>query len=653
MSSMWRVAVFLPVLLGTAASSSAQYQPTSYAPAYAAVPATSVATSINDWRTLRQSSGYRFPDYARFLIPNPGWPDDSRMRAWAEKAMQPGENAATVLAFYANGKPGSGNGWARLADAYAASGRMTEAVDAARNAWGSADLSGADELAIWSRYGASFSRADHDRRVDSLLFAKRPDDAARFLPMASPQRQAAFGARIAMQRGSADAESRYQNVIAGVTSDAGLMMDRARYLRANNYDRSAQQLAGRSHTFAYRPADPARFFDLLVDLANGAAQERDWQTVYNITRQIDDVLPVGSAVADQPLAIRDDYTTLAWLGGSVALDRMQSPASAVALFDRYARAGRSLQVQTKGDYWAGRAQLAAGRLQEANTYFQRAAAYPDLFYGQLALERLGRSVTPPPQAVPQYTATAAQRTAFYNRRLVQAVRMLQNSSAEQALFVKALAESLGTDADRNLAVELGQQINRQDLAVWTARMARIKGSMFYVRQAYPSLPASVSSDLWSLAHGISRQESSFDPYAMSHAGARGMMQLMTGTAREQAGKMGVTYDSYRLISDPSYNVMLGSAYFQRMLNIWGGNVPLAVASYNAGSGNVSKWVRQYGDPRGQVDVVKWIEAIPFVETKAYVQRVIENSVVYDSIRGGQQQQSAMHVSRYLGKSRPG
>jgi soluble lytic murein transglycosylase len=469
--------------------------------------------------------------------------------------------------------------------------------------------------------------------------------------MASPQRQAAFGARIEMQRNSADAESRYQSVIGTVTSDAGLMMDRARYLRANNYDRSAQQLAARPHTFAYRPADPERFFEMLIALANDAAQDRDWQTAYNITRQIDDVLQVGANVADQPLAIRDDYTTLAWLGGSIALDRMQRPASAVTMYDRYARAGRSLQVQTKGYYWAGRAELAAGRFAEANAYFQRAAAYPELFYGQLALERLGRSVTPPPQAVSQ--ASAAQRTAFYNRRLVQAVRMLQTSSTEQALFVKALAESLDTDTDRNLAVELGQLLRRQDLAVWTARMARIKGSMFYVRQAYPSLPASVSSNLWSLAHGISRQESSFDPYAMSHAGARGMMQLMTGTAREQAAKMGVAYDGYRLISDPSYNVMLGSAYFQRMLGIWGGNVPLAVASYNAGSGNVGKWVRQYGDPRGKVDVLKWIEAIPFVETKAYVQRVIENSVVYDSMRPGQPQQSAMHVSRYLGKSRPG
>jgi soluble lytic murein transglycosylase len=177
--------------------------------------------------------------------------------------------------------------------------------------------------------------------------------------------------------------------------------------------------------------------------------------------------------------------------------------------------------------------------------------------------------------------------------------------------------------------------------------------MYYVRQAFPNLPAQVSGDLWSLAHGITRQESSFNPYAVSHAGARGMMQLMPGTAREQAGKMGLSYDGTRLYTDPNYNVMLGSAYFRRMLNMWDGNVPLAVASYNAGYGNVRKWVNAYGDPRGRVDVLKWIEAIPFDETKGYVQRVIENSVVYDSMRGGSPQQASFHVSRYLGKNRPG
>jgi len=652
---MWRVALIVPVLLATAPLSSAQYvAPAAYPAAPLYMTSQSVAYSLDQWRRLRQSSGYGFSEYAAFLIPNPGWPDEAKMRGWAENAMRPGENGATVIAFFAQDKPVSGNGWARLADAYASSGRAAETLTAARNAWFSADLPATDEQSIWARYGTSFTRADHDRRIDSLLFAKKEGDAARYLALATPERQAAFAARVAMQSGDSDADSRYRAVMGGVTRDAGLMMDRARYLRAHDFPGSAEQLAAREHHFAYKPADPERFYEMLLILAGDAADQRQWQTAYNIARQIDDVVPVGAAVADQSYGVRDNYTDLAWLGGNIALDRLHHSASALAMFDRYARAGRSLQVQTKGDYWAGRAALGANQLQQANAYFQRAAAFPDLFYGQLALERLGRSVAPPPAALPQYTTTSVQRLAFDSRRVVQALRLLgqQGRSTEQALFVRALAESLDSDVDRNLAVQLGQQLGRQDLPVWVARMARIKGSSFYVRQAYPTLP-SVSTSLWSLAHGISRQESSFDPYALSHAGARGMMQLMPGTAREQAGKMGIGYDGNRLISDPGYNVSIGSSYFQRMLNIWDGNVPLAVASYNAGSGNAGKWVRAYGDPRGKVDVVKWIESIPFAETRGYVQRVIENSVVYDSMRGQPQQQTALHVSRYLGKNRPG
>src|SRR5690348_17344564 len=159
MSSMWRAALTIAVLLGAAPSGSAQ----SFAPGSATAAATqSVSADLDRWRTLRQSSGYRFTDYASFLIANPDWPDAVRMRGWAEKAMQPGEPAGTVLGFFASEKPKSGNGWALLADALAANGRMAEALDAARHAWISPDLNSTDEQAIWNRYGGSLTRADTD-----------------------------------------------------------------------------------------------------------------------------------------------------------------------------------------------------------------------------------------------------------------------------------------------------------------------------------------------------------------------------------------------------------------------------------------------------------------------------------------------------------
>jgi soluble lytic murein transglycosylase len=649
---MRRDALLLPVLLAIAASGSAQ---TYVQPQYAPVAAVSnnIDWSIADWRRLRQSSNYAFADYARFLISNPGWPGESSMRANAEKAMRPGEAAGTVLAFYASKRPESGNGFARLADALSASGRPAEALAAVKEAWASADLSAYDEQSLFARFGANFTRADHDRRADALLFAKRPNDARRFLALVTPARAAAFAARVAMQTHAPDAEARYQPFLSSVTGDAGLMMDRARYLRDSGFETPARQLFARPRQLIYRPEDPGRFYEMMLLLAQGAASDSQWSTAYDIARQVDDIYPAGTDVSLKPLDIRDDYTSLTWLAGTAALDALGRPANAVAMFDRYARGGRSLQVAAKGLYWAGRASASAGRLADSNLYFQRAASYPELFYGQLALERLGRSVPPPATQVP--IVTDAQRAAFGGSRLVRAVRqiMSRGSSEEQALFVRALAESLTNDADRQLAVQLGTQIGRQDLAVWVARAARNKGTAFYVRPAYPMLASgALDGRLWSLAHGITRQESSFDRAAVSHAGARGMMQLMTGTAREQAGKMGVGYDSWRLTSDPNYNVMLGSAYFARLLNNWGGNVPLAVASYNAGSGNVRKWVNANGDPRS-TDVLRWIERIPFVETRGYVQRVIENSVVYDSLRPAAPTQAAMHVSRYLGKSRPG
>jgi soluble lytic murein transglycosylase len=621
--------------------------------AAAAAATDNITYSISDWRRLRQGGNYSFSDYARFLNYNQEWPGEAAMRRNAERVMRPGENASLVLAFYRLEKPKSGNGWARYADALNSSGRPAEALAAAKEAWASDDLGAANAADLLSRFGGYFTAADHDRRIDALLFDKNATDAAKLIPWASPGRQGAFGARVAMQARYSDAETRYNAVRHRVAADAGLLMDRLRYLRDGGNDQYARVLAAQPHHFTERPADPERWYEMLLLLADSAVQSRQWQQAYNIAHQLDDAFPAGTVLADQSYGVRDNYTSLAWLAGRVALDRLGNGHNAVAMFHRYAQGGKSLQVTSKGYYWAGRASLAAGKPAEASKYFQLAATYPELFYGQLALERLGRSVSPP-GAAPPVAASDATRTSFAQNRLVRATRQMMYSGRadEQMLFVRALSEALDTDTERSLALEMARQLGRQDLPVWVARSARNNGSAFYVREAYPTLRTTPRT-AWSLAHGITRQESSFDANAVSHAGARGLMQLMPGTAREQADKLGVAYSSSR-IHDPQVNVMLGSAYFQRMLNTWDGSVPLAVASYNAGPGNVRKWINAYGDPRtGRVDVIGWIEAIPFTETKGYVQRVIENSVVYDAISPQQSGRTALHVSRYLGKGTPG
>jgi len=661
MSSMRSVGIFGSLFLSTMAAASMQQQVARPAAPVAAQASSQAAVydinyALADWRRLRASSGYSFADYARFVNANPGWPGESGIRRSAEKAMRPGENANTVLAFFRSTEPQSGNGWARLAEANLTLGRPAEALAAARGAWTSSDLSQFDEQSLFSRFGSQLTAADHDKRVDALLFDKKYSDAYRMMAWASPPRRAAFQARIAMQSRMGDAEQRYQAVIGQVTSDAGLMMDRARYLRDSGYTQASRDLFARSHHFTAKPADPERFLEMMAILSKEAAGDRQWQTAYDIGRQVDDVFAPGADISLKSYGIRDNYTTVVWTAGTVALERMNRARDAIGIFDKYADAGRSLQVKTKGWYWAGRAASQSGDPLRARSYFERASATPELFYGQLALERLGR-IVPQPSGTPSLQIGDPQRQAFYQKRLVRAVKLLgqQRLWSEQSLFIRALSEDLDSDAERLLAVELATQVWRPDLAVWTARSARNAGNAFYYKATYPTHPTGVPSGrMWSLVNGITRQESSFDRAAVSGANARGMMQLMPGTAREQAGKMGLGYDYGRLTSDPAYNVMLGSAYFQRLVNTWDGNYPLAVASYNAGAGNVRKWVRAYGDPRGNVDIVSWIEKIPFEETRGYVQRVLENSVVYDRLNPSLPGPQTVHISAYLGKSsRPG
>ena len=129
---------------------------------------------------------------------------------------------------------------------------------------------------------------------------------------------------------------------------------------------------------------------------------------------------------------------------------------------------------------------------------------------------------------------------------------------------------------------------------------------------------------------IARQESAFNVSAVSPANAKGLLQLLPGTAKMMAKKTGVKYQPAKLTTDAAYNATLGAAYLSEQLDNFDNSYILTFAGYNAGPGRVRQWIDTYGDPRGKKieDVVDWIERIPFTETRNYVQRVMENYQVY-------------------------
>jgi soluble lytic murein transglycosylase len=152
--------------------------------------------------------------------------------------------------------------------------------------------------------------------------------------------------------------------------------------------------------------------------------------------------------------------------------------------------------------------------------------------------------------------------------------------------------------------------------------------------SYPviALPAYVgpgSPPEAALVLALIRQETEFDAYAISSAGARGLMQMMPASAKVAAKQANLPYRPDALLGDTVYNMQLGMNEYRVHLDRYGGSLILAAASYNAGPGNSRKCVAAYGDPRTQaVDPIDWIEQIPFGETRNYVQRVLENAQVY-------------------------
>ena len=659
MSSMTYRFVALAVLLAAPTFVGAQDLMAPPPPRSVAAPNDyALSATISEWNALRQSDALPFASYARFLVAHPGWPGDAALRKSAERAIRAdAEDASLVVAYFTRYTPMTATTALRYAEALDATGRRDEARAAARRAWTLGVLSGEDESRLMARWPGLLTSADHDARMERLLWSRVTTVAARQLALTSPVRQPVFGTRVALQAKAADAANRLAFVGESARGDPGLLADRVGWLRATGQELTARALLAAPRTLNAPPLDAERWLDLLYTVAKGANASGQQQLAFDIARQVDDAYAPGTVVRDRPIGERDDYTNLTWLAGSLALNRLGRPVDAVRMFDLYARAARSPQTQSKGLYWAGRASEASGNRDTAARYYASAAALYDQFYGQLAAERLGRTPSIPVVAS-TIEISRNQREAFYDREIVRAVQLTgaRGDHATQTLFVRQIAQAAETDADHALAVELSQRIARPDLGVMIGRSAGINGLRDYVRAGFPivPVPADAASN-WTMIHAISRQESQFDRAAVSRTNARGYMQLMPGTARDVAVKIGATCEPNGLTTDPAYNIRLGSWFFGRLMDRYNGNYVLAVAAYNAGPGNVNKWLAANGDPRTPgTDVLQWIEAIPFSETRGYVQRVLENAVVYDLLDPTKARvTSRTPLSMYLGKSTPG
>ena len=581
-----------------------------------------MAQEIARWEQLTSTPELSFNDYATFLLRNPGFPNSDQLRGYAEGRLRnefvpPNQLAA----FFSTYEPLSNV--ARAHYALSLTAQPDKARDIARQAWRGGEMSDTAEAAIAAMYGAGLTQDDQDSRMDALLWQRQADAARRQYARISPDKAGVFAARLAILEGGEGATSDPRAL-----SDPGYLYNRSRELRLEGRQPEAVDLLANRPPLAAVPFDQTAWVEEQLNVARMADAAR----AVRIAAKIDDAFESDADISSKAYKLRDDYTSLVWLGGTKALWELRDGTSAAPLFYRYGAAARTPPTRSKGFFWAGHAAQQAGNMAEANRYYEMAAEYPDRFYGQLALERLGRPM-PAFNAAPEGTITPEERAAFVASPLTAAVAEVARDAPWRTgiRFYRAIADQAETVGDHLLVAELAREIGRRDLAVNLADSAMAHGYQGFTRIGYPRLDTPAGTD-WTLVHAIARQESQFAQNAISHAGASGLMQLMPGTAKEEASKAGMQYMSASLIEDAGYNMRLGSNHIQRLVSYYGGSYPLAFAAYNAGPGNVNKWLRQNGDPRtGSVSWIDWIEQIPFFETKNYVTRVIENAVVYENL----------------------
>jgi soluble lytic murein transglycosylase len=318
-----------------------------------------------------------------------------------------------------------------------------------------------------------------------------------------------------------------------------------------------------------------------------------------------------------------------WLAGWIALNYLNRPKAAFDHFVRLHGGVTSEISQSRGAFWAGEAASKLGQRDVARQWYGKAATLTATFYGQLAGQRIG--ITRPATIGPLSAMPAPRRQAFEAKELVAAARLLGELDQPrlQGLFFSRLRQDAEDAIDHRLIIELANSLGRQDIAIRTAKTARRDDhdlkALLYPRRSLPIGPAPEPA----LVLALMRQESEFYTKAQSPVGALGLMQLMPATAKHSAKRLGIPFNRNRLTEDPDYNIRLGQAYLNELLDQFDGSYILALAAYNAGPSRANQWIKLFGDPRdSRVDPINWIERIPFSETRNYVQRILESLVVY-------------------------
>jgi soluble lytic murein transglycosylase len=547
------------------------------------------------------------------------WPGQTLLRTKFEQALgrqklSPDE----IIAAFAGNQPVTDKGTLLLARAYLAAGQKSKAGALIRPRWREERLEDSFEKTIRKDFASILTKADHKFRMDRMLYAERTVKALRAAGPLDSDQKALAKAVITVIKRSKKALGALDALPKSLSKEPILVYSRIQALRRADRIDEAFKLMLSATRSAKALVDPDAWWVERKVLAREIMKLGDYRTAYRI---------VAAHSAQSSVKRAEAEFHAGWL----ALEFLDEPKKAARHFAVIRKISTMPLSQSRAEYWLARAAEAAGDDAEAKRQYRLAGDYATTFYGQLALAALGKTTL---RLDTPRKPDAAARKRFAKLELVQVMLRLVEVKRDDrnSIFMRHLAKTLTDPTQLMLLTAMAEKEGNHNLALQLGKVAASRGlpvdTLAFPVAAIPKSAKTAGVDK-AIVYAIARQESAFHPGAVSRAGARGLLQLMPGTAKQMARKAGVSYSKKKLTSDPGYNATLGAHYLEAMLERFNGSYVMTFAAYNAGPSRVDRWIKTYGDPRDpDVDVVNWVELIPFTETRNYVQRIMENQQVY-------------------------
>lgn len=593
-----------------------------------------LASKIYYWMLLqdKDEAAQNFSSLQRFLRSNKDWPRRKTLMRNAEFAIPENVSQAKVVAWFDYYPPQTSEGLQRYLSALKSTSNTSKLRATLNKWWPDNTLRPNEQAEILQNYGAYISKKAQRRRLDHLLFSKQYTNARAIAERLGKGYPALVEARIALAQNKDGVNTLIDAVPQNLQNDPGLLYERVKWRRKKDMNVGAIELLHNAPNMS-DIQNPSEWWRERHIIIRRLLEKRSYKSAYLLARGHRQKEGFSFAQAE-------------FLAGWLALRFQDKPQEALKRFQNLHRKVKSPISKARAAYWAGRASENVSN-SSAKSWYEKAAKYQTVFYGQMAAVKLSEAGVLP---VPQLPAiNAAQDASFASDELLQAAHLFHGAGSSEMAgrFYMAFANKHDSAAAFYYASRDAEKRERYTDTIALAKKATDKG-LFLTAQSYPTITSSLKNSReieWALTHAIIRQESRFNAEIKSPAGAVGLMQLMPATAKQTARKLGIAHRRSWLSDRPSHNIRLGNAYLKEMLQRFDGNYPMAAAAYNAGPGRVDRWLKQYGDPRlpktsaGYVDMIDWMELAPIYETRNYMQRVSEAVYVYRLRLQGKQPKS--------------